>query len=191
LFFGTISHLKGCDRLLRVLPELLQRHTDLRFVFIGRSRPDENGTLLSERIRDVLADFEDRVRVLPAQPHDALFRYVAHARFVALPSRADNLPNACLESLALGRLVVATRDASFEQLIDDGVNGLLVSQDDDSQLTAAMSKAWTMPAAQRAAFGEAARGSLARLHPETALQALIDMFRGVSEETTKARRKGG
>ncbi len=42
-----------------------------------------------------------------------------------LPSRIDNLTNTCIESMALGKVVIGTQGAIFEQLIEDGVNCFL------------------------------------------------------------------
>ena len=45
-------------------------------------------------------------------------------RGCSLPSKVDNLPNTCLEAMALKRVVIGSRTAaSFDQLISDGVNG--------------------------------------------------------------------
>jgi len=175
LFFGGINRLKGCDRLARILPQFLHRHPKAFFLFVGRVHSLE-GLPSDEFLRQRLGEFASQVAVLPPQRPDALFRYVANARFVVLPSRMDNLPNAAIEAMALGRLLIATRDASFEQLIIDGQNGLLVSQEDDEQLLQALSDAWTMDTAQRHRLGDAATLTVERFSPERAIQPLLALY---------------
>lgn len=176
LYFGSINVLKGCDRLLDVLPGLLRKIGDLSFVFAGNIGKHFSGLPFKDAIQKSMPEFGHRVSFLPPLRHEALMPIVRNARLVVLPSRFDNLPNTCLEAMALGRVVVATRDASFEQLIEDGANGFLVSQDDNSELADTIEKVWKMPADQRDAIGNAARRTLERLRPEEALSKLITFY---------------
>ena len=99
--------------------------------------------------------FASRLVVLENLPHRKLFPIIAGARLVALPSLIDNLPNACLEAMGLGKVVIGTRGTSFDELIDDGVNGFLVAPNDASALTEKLISAWTDP--QLVEMGAAAR----------------------------------
>ncbi len=177
LFFGSLGYLKGCDRLIRVLPGLLERNSDLKFLFAGPPRWVGGKLFFDALIRRELRDFIDRrVFILPAQRPAALLQLVQNARFVVLPSKIDNLPNACLEALALGRVVVASRGASFEQLIDDGVNGFLAAQDNDAELAARMEHAWRLPLAERSRIGAAAARSIERFAPARTIGPLLELF---------------
>jgi glycosyltransferase involved in cell wall biosynthesis len=187
LFFGALSRLKGCDRIVRVLPALLDAHPDFRFVFVGKVLPDQSGQPYDALIAERLASHRDRVTVLPEVGHDALLPLVAGARVVVLPSRVDNLPNTCLEAMALGRVVVGTRDASFEQVITDGESGLLVAQDDDAGLGAAMSRVWTMAAEERARMGAGARRRIERMSPAAAAANLVALFEEVLRGSGRRR----
>ena len=66
-----------------------------------------------------------------------MFSIVKHARLCILPTRVDNLPNTCLEAMALGKVVISStsvQGTSVEQLIIDGYNGFLSSVDDVESL---------------------------------------------------------
>ena len=177
LHFGTLSRLKGTDRLIAVLPRLFEIIPELRIVFIGRGKQDPRGNHYHDLIRQRCPQRASRVTVLDAIPHRELFRYVAHARLVALPSRIDNLPNTCLESMALKRVVVATQDASFDQLINHQTNGFLVPQDDEDTLLQQIQHAWNLSGTERAEMGTAAHATLLRLAPERTISQLIDLFK--------------
>jgi glycogen(starch) synthase len=176
LFFGRLGLLKGCDRLIRVLPRLLRREPDLRFYFAGRSERDAQGRPFDRVIERRFRDFGDRVRVWPQLPPAEVLAVVCGARGVVLPSRVDNLPNTCLEAMALGRVVIATHDASFDQVIKDGKNGFLVPQEDDAALARSMERVWRMPPEKREAMGARAAETLRRMEPHAAARDLAAFF---------------
>jgi len=179
LYFGTLNRLKGTDRLVESLEVLLPKHPELQFVFIGSANHATDGVRFDEFIRHKCSRFGQRVRVLPAQRPATLFRYVANARFVVLPSRTDNLPNTCLEAMVLRRVVIGTRDASFDQVIHHQTNGLLVSQEDDNELIGAMESAWQMQPSRRLELGAAAYRTMDRFRPEKAVKPLIELYERV------------
>ena len=173
LFFGTIGLLKGCARLVKVLPELLERNQCMRFVFLGRIFNTENGQRFDSHIREALCKYGNRVVVLAEQRLPHVLRIVANARFVVLPSKVDNFPNTCIEAMALERVVIGTHGASFDQLIEDGVNGFLVSQKNDEELSACIESLWNMRAEKRRRIGLLASNSIARLKPTDAISKLM------------------
>jgi glycosyltransferase involved in cell wall biosynthesis len=176
LHFGTLSRLKGTDRLIDLLPRLIKAIPEIRLVFIGRGKRDPQDNHYHDLIRQRCPQDAARITVLDAVPHRELFRYVAHARLVVLPSRIDNLPNTCLESMALKRVVVATQDASFEQLIDHQSNGFLTPQDNNDALAEQIQHAWNLSATERAHIGAAANNTIQRLAPERTIGTLIHLF---------------
>ena len=118
---------------------------------------------------DLRRDLEDRARALgaPVTFAGALDRAdvalaLAAADVVAVPSvvdragNVDGLPNALLEGLASGRAVVATRVAGIPDVVEDGVNGLLVPPDDPPSLAAALRRLLAEPQT-RARLGREAR----------------------------------
>lgn len=63
------------------------------------------------------------------------------ARFMLMPTRADNLPNTIVESMACGTPVIATAVGGIPQMITDGVTGFLTPPRDAAAFAAAMAKA--------------------------------------------------
>lgn len=57
------------------------------FLFVG---PDFSKGEVSARIKEEFRNFQDRIQILPALPHDELFPLIEFANFVALPSLALN-----------------------------------------------------------------------------------------------------
>lgn len=77
--------------------------------------------------------------------HDRLATLYRSASVVVLASRREGMPNVILEAMAHGRPVVATPCGGIPELITDGVNGLLVPQDDPGALAAALDRLFTEP----------------------------------------------
>jgi glycosyltransferase involved in cell wall biosynthesis len=150
----------------------------MHFLFVGSITGPEAGRLKCE-LRSHLGDYVHRVAILPAQRHEVLLPIVRHARLVVLPSRVDNLSNACLEAMGLGRVVIGTRGASFEQLIQHGLNGFLVAQDDQEELAATIDLAWRLAPGERERIGARAIASLERMRPDHAIANLLNYFGAV------------
>ena len=189
LHYGTLSRLKGTDRLIALLPRLIKAIPEIHLVFIGRGKHDPQGHHYHDLIRQRCPHNAARITVLDAMPHRELFRYVANARLVVLPSRIDNLPNTCLEAMALKRVVVATQDASFEQLIDHQSNGFLAPQNNEDVLAEQIHHAWNLTDTERTQIGAAAHTTMLRLTPTRTIGTLIRLFEQAagSLQTSSAR----
>jgi glycosyltransferase involved in cell wall biosynthesis len=176
LFFGTIGLLKGGKCLAEIMEPLLERHKELHFVFVGKEGRYLGRPML-EYVRAQAGEYHDRVLHFDRMPHASLYPIIEHAEVVVLPSRVDNFPNACVEAMALGKIVVGTRGASFEQLIDDGVSGFLCEIDDRTSLLAAVERALATERAE--AIGARARARIDELRPEIAGAKLLEAYEEV------------
>jgi glycosyltransferase involved in cell wall biosynthesis len=85
---------------------------------------------------------------------------VLHRGSIAtLPSRWEGMPNTILEAMACGLPCVATRVSGTEDVIADGVNGLLVESEDYQSLAQALLVLLRDPA-RSSAYGKAARETI-------------------------------
>jgi glycosyltransferase involved in cell wall biosynthesis len=83
----------------------------------------------------------DRVRFLGARPREEVLRILRDADVVVLSSRWENFPHVLVEALEVGTPVVATRVGGVSEIVEDGVNGLLVAPDDPDALAVAIRSA--------------------------------------------------
>ena len=136
--FGLLGVRKGTDIVVDALCLALEKEPDLTMVLVGNEARRGELNQLYARVG------YDRTRLvwLGPLPRPELYRVVAGAEAAVLPSRVDNLPNTVIESLALGVPVIGTDGASIDELVTDGVNGLLVPVGDANVLAAAMLDAW-------------------------------------------------
>ena len=190
LFVGAIGRLKGAFVLADAMTELLPRFPEMHVVLAGQDIRDGAGRSSVERTKDKLRDFADRVRHLGPVPHVHLYPLVQKARVVALPSLVDNLPNSCMEAMALGSVVVASRGASFDELIEDGNSGFLAEVGDSHALAEGIARAWCLSESQRALIGGRAKARVAALEPTNTLAALEKYFGSVLSDRQRQTRTG-
>jgi glycosyltransferase involved in cell wall biosynthesis len=175
LYFGRLEQRKGVDTWINALPAVLTADPALHAVFVGEDMGLQ-GRPFREYARGRCAGLTDRLHFVDPMPQQQLFPIVAGARLVVMPSRWESLANALLEAMALGRVVVASSGSGFDEVITDGVDGLLVPPGDSEALGRVVSTVLADGAALTR-IGEAAR----RRARQYDLDAMIDELIGVYE----------
>jgi len=129
LFVGRLDRQKGVDVLLRSAAALAKR-CDFRLDLVGEGPDRVKLARLAERLKLTNVRFLGRSERVSA--------LLAQADVLVLPSRWEGLPNIVLEAMAARCPVVATDVIGSRDLIEDGVNGLLVPPDDPAALAEAL-----------------------------------------------------
>ena len=112
LFVGDLSRDKGVDILFRAYAGL--QHAP-PLVLIGRKRPDTP------------SDLPDNVFVLGSWPHAAVMEAYRRSMLSLLPSTCpETFGIVVIESMSMGRPVIASRIGGLSDVIIDGENGFLV-----------------------------------------------------------------
>jgi hypothetical protein len=78
--------------------------------------------------------------------------------------------------MACNQIVIGTRGASFEQLIDDTVSGFLVSIDSPAELLSGINKALSLSSFKRLSVGIEAGRRISQLNPDIAVTNLISFY---------------
>jgi glycosyltransferase involved in cell wall biosynthesis len=139
---------------------------------------------MADYVRARCGRFADRVVVLDRLPHRQLYPVIAGAHLVVLPSLIENFPNACLEAMGLGKVVIGTVGTSFDELISDGATGFLVSPDNPEALADKLISAWIDP--QLDAMGAAARETTLQFAPEITVETLLAYYRDILRSRGRA-----
>jgi glycosyltransferase involved in cell wall biosynthesis len=141
LFVGRLVEKKGLSVLLRALTEPALKATGAHLVVVG------DGPLRPrlETCREALG-LHDRVHFLPPAGHGRLPALYASADVFCAPSvvaangETDGLPAVILEASACATPSVSTPVGGITELIEDGVNGLLVPPGDHVALARAAAR---------------------------------------------------
>lgn len=109
------------------------------------------------------ADLEKQIQSLGLKKEIKLFgmqanvtKYLAAADVFILPSRWEGLPIALLEAMSAGLPVIATRVEGVDEVVEEGVHGVLVQPESTEELAKAILQL-SKDAAQRQRMGSAAR----------------------------------
>lgn len=153
LYFGQLSRIKGIDLIASVLPEIFTDHPSIEMVCIGR----DDGLPTGRSCRDYLfgllpARHRTRLHFFPPLPKEQLYPCIRESFGVIFPSRIDNLPNACLETLFIGVPLIASAPSSMEEIVQDGKTGFLFGNGDTSALHKAITKLLCMDESERRAM---------------------------------------
>ncbi|MCC6661327.1 MAG: glycosyltransferase [Phycisphaerales bacterium] len=143
LFYGRLEYRKGIQVLIDAVQRLLARGVRLRVRVVGVDTPTAPGgrsmrEWLGEQVgarRRAAIVFEDN------RARGELGPLIAGASVVCVPSLWDNFPNVCLEAMACGRVVVATRRGGIPEIIEDGVSGLLCDPGSGASLASVLDRA--------------------------------------------------
>ncbi len=156
-FVGRLQPLKGPDVAVRALAALRRRQPGLDVELLVVGGPSGNGDGEPAGLRRLAAaeGVGERVRFLPAQPHDQLAHVYRAADLVLMPSRSESFGLVALEAQASGTPVLATRVGGLLHAVGDGTTGLLLP-DHDPEAWAAAAGALLGTPRRLAAMGQAA-----------------------------------
>ena len=149
LFVGVLEAYKNVDGLAAAWRLAAPRAPDATLRIVGR------GTCTAV-VESVVHDLPAQTRWDKRLSADEVVRALDDATVLVLPSRSEGMGRVLVEAFCRGRGVVGTRAGSIPDLVEDGVNGLLVEPDDEAALADAIVRVLTEPGlAER--LGEAAR----------------------------------
>ena len=136
-FSGRLEGRKGVQVLVPAMHEVWRRLPSAQLVMMGRDGDWEGGRM-SDHLRALAGPHADRLHLLGVQPPDRLFAGLRAADVVALPSIWENFALAAVETLVLGRPLIATSGSGYDDFVHHEDNGLLVPPDDEAALSAAL-----------------------------------------------------
>jgi glycosyltransferase involved in cell wall biosynthesis len=149
---GVVANLrpvKGLDVLIAALAHLKGRFPELKVLLGGEG---EQRSALEAQVRaaglDGIVEFPGRILDVPG--------FLAGLDIAVLPSRAEGMSNALLEYMAAARPIIATAVGATPDLIEDGLQGLLVPPEDPVTLAHALRYLLSQPERARQ-LGEVAR----------------------------------
>ncbi len=140
LAVGRLTAKKGFTHLIEACAELRTAGVAFRCRIVGERGDD------LVRVRDRMHELglADRVELMAAVTQERLKEIYREASVFALPCQIvedgdrDGIPNVLVEAMAMGVPVVSTPVSGIPELIEDGVNGLLVPPGDSAALSAAL-----------------------------------------------------
>lgn len=184
LFYGSLVDYKGIYVIRDMLFDFFYRHKEYYFAVIGKG----NRSIVSE-MKKYSGEFQDRLIYLDGLGFSSLKPIIKGAEAIVLPSIMENFSNACVESMALGKIVIGTDGASFEQLITDNENGFLVQIGNSDSLLEAVNKVIALDDNKKRAMSKKAKERADKLHPDYVVDELIKYYEKVIEHSSHNYKK--
>jgi len=180
LYLGNLIHEKGVFVLLEAALLVLARQPNARFVFAGAWWREQERIEAEQFIRaHGLAPKVEFIGLVTGEPK---WRALAEADVLAFPTfyYFETFGFVLLEAMWAGLPVVTTRRASIPEIIQDGVNGLLVEEQNPSDLAEKILQLADDPGL-RERMGEANRKKFASYYThEQYGQRMIEVFEQLS-----------
>jgi glycosyltransferase involved in cell wall biosynthesis len=134
LFFGFVRPYKGLEYLIQALPLVLQQQK-VHLLVVGEfwSSPTYYRHYAQEFGVEQAITFIDRY-----VPNEELGRYFGAADVVVLPYIAATQSGVVQLAFGFGKPVITTRVGGLHEVVQDGVNGLIVPPQDEQSLAQAI-----------------------------------------------------
>lgn len=127
--FGKLSPLKGTFHLLDYCKKAWDTGATWKLELIGNGQQmhvAENDTMSGIIEKKYKTYIQRGLLVMHgALKHEEALRHIAKAHIVLVPSLVDNLPYTVIESMQMGRVVLASKQGGHSEIIEDGENGFL------------------------------------------------------------------
>jgi glycosyltransferase involved in cell wall biosynthesis len=131
---GTVGRLigdKGLEYFIQSIPLILKKQAGVQFLIIGEGERKAGLMKLAKEMKVSQNTFfiGERADIVP---------HLELMNIFVLSSLNEGMPISILEALSLAKPVVATRVGGVPELIEDGVNGLLIESRSPSALASAV-----------------------------------------------------
>ncbi|MBI3914140.1 MAG: glycosyltransferase family 4 protein [Chloroflexi bacterium] len=173
LAMGRLVEKKGFDLLIRAFAQIAGEFPRVELLIAGDG---EERARLEKEIREL--HLENRVRLLGFADRTKTIALFLGCEFFVLSSRIEPFGIVVLEAMAAGKAVLATRSGGVVDLVQPGVNGLLVEPDIDS-LARGMREMLSNVEATRVMSGRAP-ASIAQWTWQAVTRQFLDVFAKVA-----------
>lgn len=176
---GRINQpVKGQDILVRAAGQLVDRGYEIKVRIIGDVFPGKEYLLEELKLQIESLGLGDTVIVAGFQ-HDVV-SYIDESDMVVVPStHAEGFGIVVLEAFARGRPVIGSRIGGIPEIIEDGINGLLVTPGDADALADAIAELCDHPDL-RSRLSRAARSDLdGRFSPDETVNELTRLYQAI------------
>lgn len=176
---GRLTFSKGFSYLIKALHIVGAKGIPCRLVILGEGGEEERLKRLAIGLR-----VDDWVAFLGFQPNP--YKYLARSTLFVLSSLYEGFPNVLLEALALGVPSIATRcPTGPEEIITDGVDGILVPPSDEQALADAIKRV-LRDEGLRERLGEAGK----KRAEDFRVEKIVKQYEDVIEDLCKERIPG-
>ena len=185
--FARLQNLKGCE----ILAEALAECPGIEIHWFGADMGNTaDGDLWSKSLAIKFPEvFGGNFFYHGVVPPDRVQDLMAEVDFVCVPSLWDVFNLSAVEAMESAKIVLCSRQAGAEMLIEDGVNGFLFEPNHPGELVEKLKQIACLSLEDRERIGRVARQSVRdKLQPERLIQHRITYYRSVAAHKPEENR---
>jgi glycogen(starch) synthase len=127
-YIGRLDVRKGIKSLIEAIPVVLKKNPGVKFRFIGGDgdAPNKGGSM-KEYILTVLHRYTPSLEFIGYTCHDQIPNYISDTGIFIIPSVWENYPYTCLEAMAAGKAIIASKNGGMKEMFAEVNGGILVN----------------------------------------------------------------
>ena len=174
---GTVTHRKGIDRLLSIVPELAREVPNLRILVVGSWDDSTEDTEYYEH--------------LPNRNHPCVSflgyrkdadRIMKSLDVLVIPSRHEGMGQVTAEAMACSVPVVGARSGGIPEVVDDGVTGMIFDGENRELLRQHLTTLATSPELRRGMGTQGRERAQAHFNRPRQMQAICEILAQLAHE---------
>ena len=140
---GRLYPQKNQEIMIRAFAKVAEEFPDWQLVIYGEGP-------LRESLELIVESLEMQGRVLLPGRTEHVIEELRKSKIFCMSSDYEGMSNSMIEAICVGLPVISTKVSGTEELIKDGVNGILVEIGDETQLAFSMAQLMASPISRKA-----------------------------------------
>jgi glycosyltransferase involved in cell wall biosynthesis len=132
---GRLSPWKGFSKLVEVMSDLVKENNNFKLVIAGDGEERKN---IEDKIKSL--NLENNVLILGKIPHEKISIYFRASEMFVLNTAYEGFPHVVLEAMKSNVPVIITSKGGNKEIVENGVNGLMVEYNDKEEWKKAILK---------------------------------------------------
>lgn len=180
IFIGRIVKDKGINELIHVFKKLSDKYSHIKLLLLG---PFEDG--LDPVDEDVKNIIDTNNAIVHVGYKDDVRPYVAASDVLVFPSYREGFPNVPMQCACLNLPCIVTDINGCNEIIEDGINGLVIPAKDENSLQVAMERMITDQVFRSACSAVAREMITTRYRRENIWEELLREYKSLLGENGK------
>ena len=127
VFFGKLNVHKGMVEYAKVIPKVLKKYPDYKFLIVGKDRPAHIKNLsMKQYMKQKIGKYIEKVEFRDQISLEQIPEILKESDISVIPSIWDNFPLVCMESMSAGRGIVASKNGGMFDMLNGKEAGILV-----------------------------------------------------------------
>ncbi|MVX64180.1 glycosyltransferase [Clostridium chromiireducens] len=124
---GRLSEQKGMEYFIKAVPLVLKEYRKIKFFIIGDGED-------KEKLENLVSDLNLKNDVILLGYRNDIQNVMSQLELIVLSSLWEGFPLTPIEAFSVGKTIVATAVDGTVEIVEDGVNGILIDPKEEGQI---------------------------------------------------------